>query len=433
MNLEQMKDKIINDRELVLNPDLRGRDFSFTEVKGFATVLVGARRVGKTSYMKHFAKTLIENGLEPEKICYLSFFTADDLDFPFSLIHEAYYSLYPHLRKAGDVYFILDEIQGIPNWGGGVAYLMENYPAHVVITGSSARYLSTDIASELRGRSLSWSFYPLSFGEFLAFNKEHVPEGDSYSDGEKARLSFWFDRYMERGSYPALCESENEEVRKLILNSYFDLAFSRDLVDRFDIGRSSMLRALLRRLIKNSGSPYTIRKLVNVLKSAGFSTSIMLVSEYIRMILDTCFFIEVPIYGTEKQQDRNERKLYVIDHQMAVLFREFGKNRGVVLEHIVLMHLRRNSKLNIAYYRSKDDWECDFILYDEDKTPCSLIQVTDDWEDSREREIRGLRAAMKETGLKNGSIITYQDIEELEFPEGKIHVLPAWRFVLGKV
>ena len=431
MTLDEMKRKILSDRELVTETAFKAREAKLIGMDGMATVIVGARRIGKTSLMKHYAKSLIDNGLSPEHICYLSFFTAADLDFPFSLIEDAYYGLYPELTKDKDVWFFLDEVQGIRNWGGGVAHLMEAHPCRVVITGSSAKMLSTDIADELRGRSISQRLFPLSFSEFLDFNGIPYERKEVYSDNERNILSKQFRIYMQRSSYPQLYANDDSELRKIVLNSYFDLTFSRDLIDRYDISRSAMLRYLMRRIVKNSSSPYTIRKLVNVLESAGFRTSIPLVSSYLDMLEDTCFVKEVTIYGTEKVKDRNPRKMYTADHQMATLFRGFESSTGIILEHIVLSSILRYSKLNPCYYRSKDDLEVDFILSDDDAMPHKLIQVTDDLNTSREREIRALQQAMAETGLRSAIIVSMDSRETIDTQNGSIEVIPAWDFALN--
>ena len=431
MTLDEMKRKILSDRELVTETAFKAREAKLIGMDGMATVIVGARRIGKTSLMKHYAKSLIDNGLSPEHICYLSFFTAAELDFPFSLIEDAYYGLYPEFTKDKNVWFFLDEVQGIKNWGGGVAHLMEAHPCHVIITGSSAKMLSTDIADELRGRSISQRLFPLSFSEFLDFNGIPYERKEVYSDNERNMLSKQFRIYMQRSSYPQLYANDDSELRKIVLNSYFDLTFSRDLIDRYDISKSAMLRYLMRRIVKNSGSPYTIRKLVNVLESAGFRTSIPLVSSYLDMLEDTCFVKEVTIYGTEKVKDRNPRKMYTADHQMATLFREFESSSGIILEHIVLSSILRYSKLNPCYYRSKDDLEVDFILSDDDAMPHKLIQVTDDLNVSREREIRALQQAMDETRLCSAIIVSMDSRETIDTQNGSIEVIPAWDFALN--
>ena len=431
MTIDEMKRKILSDRELVLNGDFQEREFALQEMPGMATVIVGARRIGKTSLMKRYAAELIRNGVEKERVCYLSFFSSDDLDFKFSLIVDAYYGLYPEFSQDSNVWFFLDEVQVVENWGGGVSYLMEAHPCHVVITGSSARMLSTDIADALRGRCIPLEFYPLSFNEFLSFNGIRHEMKEFYSDDERNMLAKQFLSYMKRSSYPQLYSNDNTELRKLVLNSYYDLTFSRDIIDRYDITRSSMLRALMKRIVKNSGSPYSVRKLVNILDSAGFKTSIALVSSYINMMCDTCFMKEIAIYGTEKEKDRNPRKLYVIDYQMAVLFREFSSANGIILEHIVLAVILRYSHLNVCYYRTKEDFETDFILSDDDNTPKFLIQVTDDYEAAMDREVKSLEAAMGETGLREGIIVSMNTDDVLESKHGTIKVIPAWRFALN--
>ena len=432
MTLEEMKRKIISDRELALDSDYKPRDFSFYEMKDMATVIVGARRIGKTSFMKYHARNLVQNGLPPEKICYLSFFTSDELDFPFSLIEDAYYGLYPEYQKDPSVWFFLDEVEGIRNWGGGVAHLMEAHPAHVVITGSSARMLSKDIADELRGRSISLLFHPLSFHEFLVFNGIPHKVKKIYSDSERNILAKEFEHYMNRSSYPLLYSNNDNELKKLVLNSYFDLTFTRDIIDRYDISKSTVLRTLMKRVVKNSGSPYTVRRLVSTLAGAGLKSSTELVSSYIDMMCDSYFVSELSIYGTEKEKERNPRKLYVLDHQMAVLFREFGQSKGIIIEHIVLSTLKKYSSLKINYYRSKKNLETDFILSDDDGTVYFLIQVTDDFFYAKDREINSLKAAMEETGLRRGIIVSGTEINDtIETDCGTIEIIPAWKFALS--
>lgn len=431
MTIDEMKRKILSDRELISAAPLKPRDFRVYEMDGMATVIVGARRIGKTSFMKRYALDLIDSGVEPERICYLSFFTSADLDFPFSMIEDAYYALYPEFQRDKNVWFFLDEVQGIKNWGGGVAHLMEAHPCHVMITGSSAKMLSADLADELRGRCIPQKFYPLSFREFLSFNDIEYELKENYSDSERNILRRQFDLYMARSSYPQLCHNDDAELRQIILNSYFDLTFSRDIIDRYDISRSAMLRYLMKRMTKNSGAPFTLRKLVNVLESAGYKTSLPLVSSYIEIMCDTCFMNELTIYGTEKEKERNAKKLYAIDHQAAVLFREFSSSSGIILEHIILLTIMHYSSLKPSYFRSEDGYETDFLLSGSDSEPRHLIQVTDEFQESREREIRGLECAMKELNLSTGYIVTMDEEETISSAYGLIRVIPAWKFTLN--
>lgn len=427
----QLRDKILNDRKLIYD-GYHKRDFSFAEMKGMATVILGARRVGKSSFLRLYALSLVNRGLPEEKICYLSFFGLEEEEIRFSMIEEAYYSLYPDYDTDQDVWFLLDEIQNVSFWGPGVSALMDTHKCHVIVTGSSAKYLSTDIATELRGRSLTYRFFPLSFREFCRFNGYEAECAGAYDSAKRNKLSSLYRKYQERGSYPALAFEDNSELRKLVLNSYFDLAYSRDIIDRFEITKGTMLKTLMRRLVKNSGQPFTVNALTHHLKSAGYNTSNELVSSYVEIIKDTCFFNEVKFYGTEKQQAVNPRKLYTADHSMAVLFREFDKNSGIKLEHSVLTDLIRTGK-EVYYYRNQQGLEADFIVVDEDHAPRMIIQVSDVIAENKGRELEGCRAAMRDLHLKESYIVTNDEFyaDSSEFDEGVIHVIPAWRFSLN--
>jgi predicted AAA+ superfamily ATPase len=307
---------------------------------------------------------------------------------------------------------------------------MDTHHCNVIVSGSSARYLSVDIATELRGRSISYRFHPLSFREFARFQQHEISFQEAYSESEKNRLSSLFQCYLERGSYPALAHIEDKETRKIILSTYFDLSYSRDIMDRYEVSKSMMLKKLMRRLVKISGFPFTVRKLVRFLESEGFKTSEATVSSYIDLITNTCFFLPVPIYGNEKKQKANAQKLYTIDHTMAVLFREFDPATGIKLEHAVLSDLYRQSQ-EIFYYRTITNREIDFVVTDEGKHPLLLVQVTDDLEESLSRGRESTREGMKELAMKEAYMVTQTVEADEEVEEGIIHTMPAWRFSLA--
>lgn len=122
-----------------------------------AVIIVGARRSGKTSFLRSYARRLAEEGLPKEKICYMNFFeNAEGLTIP--LVEKAYFELYPELQDDRDVRFLFDEVRNVGGWGQGVSVLMDRHPCHMILTGSSAKYLSVDIADEMRGRGLAHPF-----------------------------------------------------------------------------------------------------------------------------------------------------------------------------------------------------------------------------------------------------------------------------------
>ena len=432
MEISQLKQKIIDDALLIFKDNLIERDCSVSFLPNKATVITGARRIGKTSLLRLLARKYIESGIEKTKICYLTFFedTFVDEEVTVSQIEKAFFELYPEYYNDSEVVFLFDEVQVLKNWGAGITSLMDRHPARVILTGSSARYLSFDIATELRGRAIPEHFYPLSFHEFMLFNNKKLKRKEVYSSEEEAIIKNMFYLYIERGSYPELATINDKTLRGKILASYFDFMFSRDLIERFEIEKASTLKQLMRRVIKTSSSPQTLKRLEHYLLSIGQKLTSPTISSYLTMMEEAAIITAVPRYGNEKIQKANPVKYYAVDHALVKHLNEFSQMKGVSEKMIVFSHIQRLEK-KIFYYRTKNDYEVDFLISDEDLIPLSLIQVTDDFAVSKEREIRGMQKAMAELSLNEGYILTTEHSEEISFEGRNIHVLPIWKFILA--
>ncbi len=430
MTNEVIKDKILEDRKLITLRPLVKRDFEIREIDGFATVITGARRSGKSSFLRLYAQKLVATGVPIERICYLSFFDSafDAAACRIDLIVNAFYSLNPSALEE-KTYFLFDEVQKLGKWGEGISRLMDMHDCVVIVTGSSAKYLSTDIATELRGRSISRKFFPLSFKEFLRFNGMDEIRTDAFTASDQIKISNLFDLFTERGSYPALYNIDNEEERLSVLNAYFSLTFSLDIVERFEVTKANALQALLRRLVQTAGTPLSIRKLKHYMDSIGFKVSTELISSYLNMIKDTMFMRELRILGNENVQNTNPIKLYTADHAIPSLFNYFTKNTGMRYEHMVFSALQRKYE-HIFYYRTKNDYEIDFVVTDGLEKIIMLIQVTDDYAVSKDRELRSFEVAMKELKADEYYLLTRENMEELRVNGEIIKVMPIWRFLL---
>ena len=413
MEIAQLKQKILDDSSLIFKDKLIDRNFSMSFFPRKANVITGARRCGKTSQLRLMARKIVESGTDNRKVCYLTFFDDAfiDSDVTVSQIEKAYYELYPEYYNDDEVVFI------------------DRHPVKVILTGSSARYLSFDIATELRGRALTDHFYPLSFQEFMLFNGIDIKGKEAYSSEDEAMIKNMFTLYHERGSYPELATINDRTLRNKILSSYFDLMFSRDLIERFDIAKAGELKALMRRIIKTSSSPQSLKRLEHILASSGHNLSAPTISSYIEMMEEAAIISSVPKYGNEKIQKNNPVKYYAVDHALVKYMNEFSSMKGISEELMVFAHLQR-SNLRIFYYRTKDDYEADFLLADEDLTPISLIQVTDNFKDSRDREIRGILTSLEELSMQEGYILTTEDEEEVSIKGKTIHVMPIWKYLL---
>ena len=181
--LEQLYGDFL-EREL---PELIGRNVNIEPVTGKALALIGMRRTGKTYLCFQAIRNLIEQGVPKENILYLNF--EDDRLYGFQLsdcqsILDMFYAQQPE-KKATHCWFFFDEIQNLPDREKFIRRVIDTEKASVYVTGSSAKLLSTEIATGLRGRALDREVFPYSFEEYL--NVKHF-DGDLSRLGSKTRL-----------------------------------------------------------------------------------------------------------------------------------------------------------------------------------------------------------------------------------------------------
>ena len=200
MDKELVKRYIVSFHEKDFS-DVKKRELEISCAKNKATCIVGPRRVGKT----YFLFSLIDN---PENYLYIDFenpifYNAKPSDI--ITILDAYYELYPENK---DVVVLLDEVQSIEDWERMVIYLLDNN-LRVFVTGSSSKLLSREIATHLRGKSLTYYLFTLSFREFLEFKKIGYAGREFYSNYSKIKKAL--EEYLEFGCYPEIALSDVKE------------------------------------------------------------------------------------------------------------------------------------------------------------------------------------------------------------------------------
>ena len=213
--------------------------------------IVGMRRTGKTFLLFLLARKL-RNRVPRENVVYLNF--EDDRLFPLelgdmALLVQAYYELFPG-KKEERVYFLFDEIQNVPNWETFIRRLQDTEKCHIYITGSSSRLLSREIATALRGRTVSYEVFPLSFREFLAFKGvKYVP----YSSRSDAEVRHNFADFLKRGGFPEVV-NYHEDLLLRTLREYLDMVIYRDIVERHGVTNLFVIKYLMNHLIRNMGN-----------------------------------------------------------------------------------------------------------------------------------------------------------------------------------
>lgn len=408
------------------------RRITITPVPGKATVCIGVRRCGKSTYMFQHMRKLLDSGVPRQNVLYLNFFDDrlralrhDNL----GVILEAYFSLYPEKKNTEKIYCFFDEIQDIPGWEPFVDRVMRTENCEVYITGSSARMLSREIASQMRGRALSWEMFPFSFREFL--DSREIDSAGPLSSKKRLTIQKAFEGYWQSGGFPEVTELDRM-LRIRIHQEYWGAMLFRDLIERHGISHPKAVTDLAHWLVDNTASLYSVNSLTGYLKSLGHKAPKPAVSDYLDWFEDAYVLFTVRIFDASlKRANVNPKKIYCVDHGLVTSVSSgILINSGHLLENLVFAALRRTTP-DIFYYRTKSGQEVDFVCRRRDGSRM-LVQVCESMVDpqTKKREVSALTDAMSELGLRHGTIVTRGETDRISVDAGTIEVTPAWRFLL---
>ncbi len=384
--------------------------------------LIGPRRAGKTSVCFQLIKQL-RNEVEAHRLLYVNF--EDDRFFPVELsdmdtLIQTYYSTYPE-NKEVQVWFFFDEVQEVPHWEKFIRRLNDQENCRIYITGSSSTLLSRELSTTLRGRTLTYEIFPLSFKEFLSFKEIQT---DTHSSKGKSILQHQLARYIRQGGFPELIFLE-EQFHRPTLHEYLNLMLYKDLTERFGIRNPHLIKYLLRFCLINLSKPISINKLYHDLKSQGYKVGKNTVYDYLNYLEEAFVIFRVSKWSTSiREQSINPDKVYAIDQGFKYMLTGEG-DEGRILESVIFMALRRIG-LSPNYWVGKQ--EVDFYI--EQNT---LINVSLELskESTRNREIEGLREAMEKTGIQHSILVTFAEEDEISIDQGTIHIVQARDFLLN--
>ena len=413
--------------------DVCQRPFVFLEKRRNATSIIGMRRTGKTYAAYQRMLELVNGGIPIERIVYINFdderlrlVTVDDLHF----VGEAHVTMYPKAAQEKCWYF-LDELQNVDGWEMYARRLLDSPLVQLCITGSSSKLLSSEVATQLRGRSLDMEVFPLSFSEFLEFNGivKHIPQLP-FSSRTAGVLRNAMSRYLEEGGFPDV-QGENLRIRNKLLQEYVNAVVLRDVIERHEISSVQALRYTLDYVIHNYARKVSTRAISGALKAMGMPDNREYISDYLRYFADAYLIYPVSIRTDSVAVRRtNPDKYYMVDTGLVrAMTPKNDAEKGWLLENLVFMQLRRGNN-KIEYYINKKGGEVDFLVTDLDTKARRLIQVA--WnmekEGTKDRELAAIRLAKDEIKVKDCSIVTWDTEGVLE---DDINIVPVWKFCLG--
>lgn len=397
------------------------------------TAIIGMRRVGKTYVAFRRIQELLSDGISLERIVYINFdderlrgVSANDL----KLIGEIHAAMYPEAAKEKCWYF-LDELQDVEGWELFARRLVDSNRVQLCLTGSSAKLLSSEVATQLRGRSLDVEIFPLSFSEFLTFNGlvKTVPQAP-FSPRTAGLLRNAMIRYLEEGGFPDI-QGEDLRIRNKLLQEYVNAVVYRDVIERHEISSTQALRYTLDYIIHNYARKISTRAISSALRAVGASDNRERISEYLQYFVNAYLIYPVSIRTDSLAVRRtNPDKFYIVDTGLIrAMTPKNDAERGWLLENLVFMHLRRGNN-KIEYYINKSGGEVDFLVTDQNSKSRQLIQVAWNMEKSEtsDRELSALRLARDEIKVKDCLIVTWDS--ETVLDDG-IKVVPVWKWCLG--
>jgi predicted AAA+ superfamily ATPase len=324
----------------------------------------------------------------------------------------------------GYEYILLDEVQNLNGWDLWVSELYR-LGKNLVITGSNARMLSSEMATVLTGKYLQVEMLPFSLEEFFDWNKLdlHMLKPEDITN------SFVLtDDYLRNGGYPEVVASR--QLTRSYLDTLFDSIIWKDVAKRHNVRNVTDLNNLAIYLVSNFCNPVSANDLATEL---GFS-SVNTTKKYMDYLHEPYLFYYLSRYNNKlKLMQKAPRKVYLVDNGF-ITSKSFSlsENLGRLFENQVFIELLRRGydvEKTMFYYRSRNDKEVDFVLRKANKVE-SLVQVCYDMSSPKteKREVESIVECAEELNCNNLIIVTYNDKRVIEKKDYKINVVPILEF-----
>ncbi len=346
-------------------------------------VLKGMRRVGKSVIMRLLIERLINRGVSSGNILYVN---KESLAFDAIKDYRDLYRYAGNYFKEGVAtapapapapvrkYILIDEIQEIEGWERAVASFLADGLGDVVISGSNASLLSSELATLISGRYVEIPIYPLTFHEFITFREKKKDQGGGENKAAETDTETEFKNYLRYGGLPGIHQLPfNDEVLFSYLNSLLNTVLYKDVITRHKIRDASIFDKLIRYLFDNVGNITTAKKIADYFKSQRIKTSVDTILNYISYIEASLLIDKAPRYDIKGKR--------LLEFSDKVFLNDIGLRHGLIgyrerdvnglLENIVFKELQaRGYKISIGVI---DQMEIDFIA--EKQNEKKYIQV----------------------------------------------------------
>ncbi len=414
---------------------LTRRDARLPAVPGKVHAVIGMRRAGKTTFLRQLQAER-RQFVPPRRTIFVSFdddrlagIGSDQL----SLLLEEYYRRHPELRGRETVHWFFDEIQLVDGWERFVRRMLDTEQVEIVVSGSSARMLSREVHTSLRGRGMETVIRPFSFREFLRHRGEE-PEEESrrWTSARRSLVEKRFHEFLAQGGFPE-AQDLAPALRVELLQGYVDTVLFRDVVERYGVSQVAALRWLTRHCLRNPAGAFSAHRLYLDLKAQGHAVAKDAVHALLGHLLDAFLISTVPLAtDSERRRNSNPRKVYPVDPGLIGVFAMSGHaGVGHALETVVLNELERR-KAQVGYVKTADGFEVDFSA----RPPggeAELIHVCADPSsaETKDRELRALDRAAEEyrSAVRRLLVLSHDQVAAVTAPD--VIVEPAYEWMLA--
>ena len=416
---------------------LTRRDVRLPGVRGKAFAVIGVRRCGKTSFLARYRADRMAEGRPRDAQLFLSL---EDERLAGLEVSDLRWLLEEHARQAprsegSRMSLYLDEVQTVPGWEGLVRRLIDEGGIEIFVSGSSAKLLSREVATSLRGRAMEVLLQPFSFREALRhLGEEPSRSVERLSASARATLDARLRRYLAEGGFPE-AQGLVARDRMALLNGYVDVVVLRDIIERHAVSNPLALRWIQRQLLANPGGHFSVKNHYDTLRSQGVSVGKDTLHEYLAHLEDAFLVRTVAMHSaSERQRMVNPRKAYPVDPGLIALFERSGRTHlGRALETAVLIELERRG-WEVSYVRTSDGLEVDFLAHRAGDPPL-LVQVCleSQGDETWTRELRALQSAASAHPDARKFLVTLDAVPPEQPMPPDITWAPASRWLLEEV
>ncbi|MDR2162658.1 MAG: ATP-binding protein [Clostridiales Family XIII bacterium] len=383
-------------------------------------VFTGPRRAGKSFLMLQLIQNIMKEGGTQKDFLYVRFEDERLIELDTDGL-ERLVIAHSELYGAGKPTVFLDEIQVVPGWEKFVRRLADS-KYRVLITGSNAQVISSEIASQLGGRFLIQKVFPYSFAEFLAANGCVFGPEARYGRKriEQARL---FETWFSWGGFPEIVLYRD---KRLWLENLYQKIFYGDIMARYEIRNGAALRLLVKKLAESVGSEMSVNRMRNIIASIGISVGKSTIIDYLTYLVESYMVIPAE-NGLKKLSEREQnKKYYFVDNGILSLF--IPHESAMLLENMVAIELSREGH---AIRFAKDGAEIDFYVEETE----TAIQVCHSLSDSEilQREIKSLFKINETLRAKYLVIITKDEDRDICHNGKTVNVVSIQNWLMNRV